>query len=525
MSIKLRLILLLCGLLAVLFSGLLFLQEMERREASWTREEAQESRMQMLDHWLELASRSLPQAASELAQSDGILRLVAHPEDADRDKLGAELAGLNVQSLWLLGADGIPFFQTVSAGIKIDEPAIRPLLAAEDFKILIAETPSPRFFAEQDGALFEVCIRRLAGGTDRPWLVLAHRWDEPHLKTLSSLTESTATLILPSVRDPTRSPAMNHGNLVLLRSLNDWQGHPLRVLHLEYADPATDSLLQTHSWQAWLFILFGLLMLVALSLALQSWVLRPLSQISNSLADDDTAHIQALSHEKNELGRVAQLVESSFAQREELQSMLDERARLGRDLHDGIIQSLYAAGMGLASVRNLLPPGQVEANARLEQTQSSLNETIRDVRNFINGLEPEALKQQSFTHAVASLLDFLQSIRPTRTSVDIDESVAARLTLSQRVHALQIAREAVSNAIRHGEARHVRVSLQAIGATAEFEICDDGKGFDPSARNTTGHGLDNFARRASELGAEFLINSAPGKGTQIKLTFPLPSLK
>ncbi len=521
MSIKLRLMFLLGGLLVVLFAGLLILQEMERREADLTRNDAQQNRVQMLNHWLDLASRSLPQATAELAQSEGIARLSVHPETADRQTLGAELAGLNVQCLWVLGSDGIPLFQAKPAGAKEDDSPLAPPLAKADFKTLVAETPSPRFFAEEGGVLVEVCIRRLRGGADRPWLLLVHRWDEAHLKTLSGLTESTVTVV--SAHDTAHAPQANRGNLVVLRSLNDWQGNPLRTLHLEYADPAADSLLKNHSLQAWMFILFGLLVLAALGLAMQRWVLRPLNQISNSLAHDDTAPIQTLSHEKNELGRVAQLVESSFAQRGELRRMLEERARLGRDLHDGIIQSLYAAGMGLASVRNLLPPGQAEANARLEQTRASLNETIRDVRNFISGLEPEALKQQGFTHAVAALLDFLQSIRPTRTAVDIDESVAARLTLSQRVHALQIAREAVSNSIRHGEARHVQVSLQAIGAAAEFEICDDGKGFDPATRNTTGHGLDNFARRARELGAEFLIDSAPGKGTRIKLTFPLPS--
>jgi signal transduction histidine kinase len=512
---------LLGGLLAVLLAGLLILQGMERREADLTRAEAQQSRVQMLNHWLDLASRSLPQAASELAQSEGMARVAARPETADRRTLAAELASLNVQALWMLGEDGIPFFQGNPAGANEDERPLPPPLSDTEFKTLVAETPSPRFFAEQGGALFEVCIRRLSGGTDRPWLLVAHRWDDAHLKTLSGLTESDVALV--SAHDTAHAPAAGLGSLVLLRALNDWQGNPLRTLRLEYADPAVDSLLKTHSWQAWLFILFGLLVLGALGLAMQRWVLRPLGQISHSLAHDDTTPIRILTHEKNELGRVARLVETSFAQREELRRSIEDRARLGRDLHDGIIQSLYAAGMGLATVRNLLPPGQAEANARLEQTRAALNETIRDVRNFISGLEPEALKQQSFTHAVVALLDFLQSIRPVRTSVDIDEHVATLLSLSQRVHALQIAREAVSNAIRHGEARHVRVSMQSVGTTAEFEIRDDGKGFDPSSRNPEGRGLENFSRRARDLGAEFVIDSAPGKGTRIKLSFPLPS--
>jgi signal transduction histidine kinase len=276
-------------------------------------------------------------------------------------------------------------------------------------------------------------------------------------------------------------------------------------------------------------MVFGVLTILALGLALQTWVLRPLRRISDSLARSDPTALETLNQEKTELGRIAQLVEFSFAQQralreseETLRRTLEERARLGWNLHDGIIQSLYAAGMGLAGVRALLQPDQHLAAGRLEQTRGILNETIHDLRNFITGLEPQALKQQTFAQAVSGVLATMQAIRPLRTALDIDDAFAARLSLAQRVHALQIVREAVSNALRHGEANHVSVTLRAQNGGVEFEITDDGRGFDINA-SSEGKGLGNLAERASELGAKFQVESAPGKGTRIKLIFELPS--
>jgi len=92
------------------------------------------------------------------------------------------------------------------------------------------------------------------------------------------------------------------------------------------------------------------------------------------------------------------------------------------------------------------------------------------------------------------------------------------LSLAQRVHALQIAREAVSNALRHGAANRIGVSLQTRHGLAEFEVTDDGRGFDAGA-SAPGMGLANFVARARELGAELAVTSEPGRGTRVQLIF------
>jgi signal transduction histidine kinase len=293
--------------------------------------------------------------------------------------------------------------------------------------------------------------------------------------------------------------------------------------------------------QTQVFIAFGALAVVAVVVALRVWVLRPLDRICESVATGDSTLARDISGRPDELGRIAQWVVLSAAQRETLErevaertrvqaalkrsemvlrDNLEERARLGRDLHDGVIQSLYAAGMGLAGIRVLLRPDQTEAAARLEQTREALNATIHDVRNFIIGLEPEALKLQTFTQAVSALLELMRGIRPFRSTVEIDEPLAGRLTLAQRVHALQIMREAVSNALRHGSAEEVNVALRGRDERAEIEISDNGRGFDAaSSPPPHGRGLANFAQRARELGGVLDVASTPGAGTRVKLTF------
>jgi hypothetical protein len=163
--------------------------------------------------------------------------------------------------------------------------------------------------------------------------------------------------------------------IVLLRPLADWRGHPLRVLRLEHEPAEIEETLEANSRLLRIFFSFGLMVIAATWLMLQGWVLGPLTKIGESLSRNSPELVTELSADRSEFGRVAGLVRSSFEQRQALetevreraaaqaalerseaalQANLEERSRLGRDLHDGVIQSLYAAGMGLTGVRALL---------------------------------------------------------------------------------------------------------------------------------------------------------------------------
>jgi PAS domain S-box-containing protein len=205
-----------------------------------------------------------------------------------------------------------------------------------------------------------------------------------------------------------------------------------------------------------------------------------------------------------------------------LRRSLRDRVQLGRDLHDGIIQSIYAIGLGLQECRKLLKQDTALADARLTRAIGDLNIVIRDVRNFIVGLEPEALKGPGFQTALQSLVSTLSSGESARFLFDIDPQTADQLNARQAAHLLQIAREAMSNSLRHARAQSTSVSLKRDNGCVRLEVSDDGVGFDShSLAGREGHGLRNISARASELRARDEIISAPGRGTRLRVEIPL----
>ncbi|HXB02723.1 MAG TPA: CHASE4 domain-containing protein [Opitutaceae bacterium] len=530
MNLKLRLSLLLGLLLVAFLAALFMLRAFEQQQSDELLARVRQERLALLNRWLETSGLSLREFADDYAQWGEMVHFVETPDPAwSRANIEADLPGFNAQAAWVLRPDG----SLVYSVNRLDDRTLAPPpLAPADFSLLVGGSARPHFFIESRSGLLEVRVAPIS--TDRAastplhgWWLVARRWDDAYLKNLADLTESTVSLSAPG--DSPGPPVGSH--LFLHQSLDDWRGRPLRMLTIDYDTSKLHEVLAPVMFQARIFFAFGLLVIVALGLGLQRWVVHPLNLISESLKRGDTAPIAPLLQEKSELGGVARLVVSDFAQREalrrseeSLRHTLDEHERLGRDLHDGVIQSLYATGLGLSGIREMVRTDPAEAEERLEQTRHALNETIRDVRNFINGLEPEALKQQTFTHAVEALIEFRKSVRPFKATIEIDENLAARLTHEQRVHALQITREAVSNALRHGQATQVTIVLRPRNSRGvELAITDDGHGFDPAEAGNGGIGLQSFAERARELGAELSIESAAEKGTRVKLAFTLPS--
>ncbi len=548
MSIKLRLALMLSLLLAAFLVSLVLLRTLERRQLGQMLADSRQGRIDLLERWLDLTGASLRQFDNDYSQWDDMVRFLDRPDPQwAAVNLDASLANVDAQAAWVLRLDG----SVAHAVNRWHDPALAaPPVPVAPLLARAAGTPFLHFFARSPRGLLEMRCAPIQPSADlarttppRGWLLVARLWDEAQLEALARLSDSRVTL---AGADALATPPPDAVAARLTRRLADWSGQTIGALQLDFQSPDLAQALQTDLFAAWVFAAFGLVVILALALGLNRWVLRPLRWISDSLARSDTAAIQPLvaERERTELGRVALLIQSAFAQKAQLirevedrkraeealrhseaalRRTLEEQARLGRNLHDSVIQSLYAAGMGLASIRAQIHDSPDEAEAKIEQTRLALNETIRDVRNFITGLEPEAVRHQSFAHALDRLVEYLRAVHPIQAAIAIDESLAATFTLAQRAHALQIAREAVSNAVRHGEAAHVRLALQRVDGRAEFTIDDDGRGFTPAAGSGSGRGLKNLAERARELGAELTVSSELGKGTRVTVVFPLPA--
>jgi signal transduction histidine kinase len=204
-----------------------------------------------------------------------------------------------------------------------------------------------------------------------------------------------------------------------------------------------------------------------------------------------------------------------------LNQALGEKVRIGRDLHDGVIQSLYATGLTLESSRQKRATDPAAAEALFERGVQLLNENIREIRGYINSLsESEALTRHGFSNALAVLIENAKGGRSTEFIVRIDEAAEARLSPSQIPDILQIVREAISNALRHGAASQITVRLHEDGDRLALLVADNGTGFNTATVSHGGNGIANFRARAVLLNAELRLDSQPGDGSRLVITFP-----
>jgi signal transduction histidine kinase len=200
--------------------------------------------------------------------------------------------------------------------------------------------------------------------------------------------------------------------------------------------------------------------------------------------------------------------------------LMDERERIAKELHDGIIQSLFAVGMGLQSTA--LTAGAPQTSARIDRAVEELDRVIRDLRNYIFGLRPGILADRQLDQALQALGDEFHISSKVPIDVEVEPALAANL--SSRSHEIvQLTREALSNAARHAGASHAVVRLARKGRAAVLTIEDDGVGFEVSA-TPAGNGLRNMHERAKAMGATLRVTSRAGKGARLVVTFPAAAL-
>ncbi|SNS11070.1 Histidine kinase-, DNA gyrase B-, and HSP90-like ATPase [Geodermatophilus saharensis] len=192
----------------------------------------------------------------------------------------------------------------------------------------------------------------------------------------------------------------------------------------------------------------------------------------------------------------------------------EDRDRIARDLHDHVIQRVFAAGLGLQSV--LPRVGDPQAQRRIRDVVAQLDETVRDIRTSIFDLHTtdssdDGGLRRRVLDTVAGTAGDLEST--VRTSGAVDSLVTGDLATD----VVAVAREAVSNAARHSGARHVTVTLD-VGDEVVLEVVDDGRGIDARAARS---GLRNLAERARRRGGDLEVGALPDGGTRLRWWAPL----
>jgi two-component system, NarL family, sensor histidine kinase DevS len=200
-------------------------------------------------------------------------------------------------------------------------------------------------------------------------------------------------------------------------------------------------------------------------------------------------------------------------------AVVDERERIGADLHDGIIQSLYAVGLSLEDVPELVHEDPDEVERRVEGAIESLHLTIRDIRNFIFGLRPELLSATTLLIGLPAIVEEFR--HNSMIDIELDVFDVDEPGPEATAHLLGLVNEALSNVARHSGATRVVVSVAADDDGLRLAVRDNGRGFDPSAvvGGFGHHGLANMRSRVATIGATMSIASG-GAGTSIEIRLP-----
>ncbi len=533
----------LLGLMLTVFGGALWqMRDSHLREVDTMLSNLRTDRGELLDRLLGLTGESLKNFANDYTYWDEMVTFV-HSGDPQwgEQNLTTSLPTFNANGVWVLRTDGIQVFSAIRDLANSYQALPLPATAVVES---LAKKPFQHFFLWTEAGLMEFRAAPIQPTADsartsppQGWLFVARLWNERQLAPLSRALESEV-VVSPSTAS---LPAESIGHSVQFhRELPDWRGNPTARLDARYVAAALNLIVDHHDDDMLVFIIFGGATLLLSVIGVSRWVVLPLRRLEASLASSSPEPLTPLLQRADEFGRLADLVEHSFAQRralehevnerrsieaalrqsqEALQSMANLKGRLSRDLHDGVIQSIYAAGLGLEGVRNVLRADPADANRRIDACQASLNQTLRDVRSFITGLDPSDQERTPLDQSLRALISTLQALYPMEIKVEVSAGIS-RLRQREEIHLLQILRESISNAYRHGAASCVQIRFDPTGEIPTLEISDNGGGFDVVQASQSGRaGLANLAARADEINALLEISSSLGKGTRIALRF------
>jgi ligand-binding sensor domain-containing protein/signal transduction histidine kinase len=202
-------------------------------------------------------------------------------------------------------------------------------------------------------------------------------------------------------------------------------------------------------------------------------------------------------------------------------AVLTERGRMARELHDGLDQTLSAAGMQLQVAAQLLRagPDRDQALASLDRARHCLDQALEEGRRSVWALRSQALEQGDLPAAFVRLCRELGAGTSVAIRLDV-EGDPRGLPAKVEGHVLRVGQEAITNALRHGSPRAIVVTLDFAPARLTLRVRDDGQGFDPRTV-TPGLGLRGIHERARELGATITVDSRPGE-TEVALEIPTP---
>jgi signal transduction histidine kinase len=201
-------------------------------------------------------------------------------------------------------------------------------------------------------------------------------------------------------------------------------------------------------------------------------------------------------------------------------SVLSERNRLALELHDVVSQKLFALVLGAEAAATTLDRDREATRVQLVRLQSLSREALDELRSLVLELRPPDLDRDGLCGTLTKHVELVRRLHGAQVELDLDAGVTAGPEGDREV--LRVAQEALHNALRHADARRVRVSVRTAGDVLVLEVADDGIGFDPGdAELRSRHlGLTSMEERARRLGGQLRIEPTPGGGATVRLEAP-----
>ena len=196
-------------------------------------------------------------------------------------------------------------------------------------------------------------------------------------------------------------------------------------------------------------------------------------------------------------------------------SVFEDRDRIARDLHDQVIQRLYASGMKLQGTIPLITRPLV--GERVSSVVDDLDQTITDIRAAIFSLQARGRDLPGLRSKIREVVDDMTGAHGMTSSLRLDDQLDHEVPGEIGEHMLNALREALSNAARHGQATHVGISV-TVGSDLVLVVSDNGSGIKDTSRRS---GLANLARRAEQYGGALTVGPASGGGTELRWQIPL----
>ncbi|MFD3946768.1 sensor histidine kinase [Streptomyces sp. NPDC058579] len=228
--------------------------------------------------------------------------------------------------------------------------------------------------------------------------------------------------------------------------------------------------------------------------------------------------------------RRRRMVEELIATRAELAAAerhagtLAERERLAREIHDTLAQGLSSIQLLLRAAERALPAGSPAAG-HIEGARRAAQDNLAEARRFVRALSPPDLEHGSLAAALERLCEPGPEPSP-RARLHVS-GTPVELPTPYEVALLRIAQSALANTVRHASAARAEITLSFMDASVTLDVVDDGKGFDPALLSPSsedgGFGLPAMRARAESLGGTFTVESAPGQGTAVAVSLPLPA--